>query len=36
VERLLSNAKVMRYLEKRHGESLNAFQLWLENKQLMG
>lgn len=34
VERLLSNAKVIRYLEKRHGESLNALQLWLDNRRL--
>jgi hypothetical protein len=34
VGRLLSNPRVLRYLEKKHGESLNALQLWLENKQL--
>ena len=34
VERLLKNAKVRRYLERKHGESLGALQLWLERRQL--
>jgi hypothetical protein len=34
VERLLSNNKVLRYLEKRHGESLNVLQLWFDNRRL--
>jgi len=34
VERFLKNAKVMRYLERRHAESLGALQLWLEKRQL--
>ncbi|MFC6647277.1 plasmid partitioning protein RepB C-terminal domain-containing protein [Granulicella cerasi] len=35
VERLLKNAKVRRYLERRHGDSLGALQLWLEKRQLI-
>jgi hypothetical protein len=34
VERRLSNNKVLRYLEKQHGESLNALQLWLDSRRL--
>jgi hypothetical protein len=34
VERLLKNAKVVRYLERRHDRSLGALQLWLEKRQL--
>ena len=36
VERLLKNAKVLRYLERRHDRSLGALQLWLEKRQLVG
>jgi hypothetical protein len=36
VGRLLANPKIVRYLEKRHGESLSALQLWVESKQLSG
>ena len=36
IERLLSNPKVFRYLERKHGESLSALQLWIERKQLSG
>lgn len=36
VERLLKNSKVRRYLERKHGESLGALQLWLEKRQLAG
>lgn len=35
VERLLKNAKVRRYLDRKHGESLGALQLWLEKRQLV-
>lgn len=35
VERLLKNAKVLRYLERKHKESLGALQLWLEKRQLV-
>jgi hypothetical protein len=34
IEKLLKNAKVVRYLERRHSESLEALQLWLENRLL--
>lgn len=34
VERLLKNAKVRRYLERKHAGSLGALQLWLEKRQL--
>ena len=34
VERLLSNLRVSRYLERKHSESLNALQLWLQKRQL--
>lgn len=34
VERLLKSAKVTRYLERRHPDSLEALQLWLEKRQL--
>ena len=34
VERLLKNPKVVRYLERKHSESLDALQLWLEKRQL--
>ena len=36
IERLLSNPKVYRYLERKHAESLGALQLWIESKQLSG
>jgi len=34
VEGLLKNTKVIRYLERRHTESLGALQLWLEKRNL--
>jgi hypothetical protein len=34
VEQLVKNAKVARYLERRHSESLGALNLWLEKRQL--
>jgi len=34
VEGLLKNPKVVRYMEKKHRESLGALQLWLEKRQL--
>ena len=34
VEQLLKNIKVVRYLERRHAESLGALQIWLEKRQL--
>lgn len=35
VERLLKNAKVRRYLERKHADSLEALQIWLEKRQLV-
>jgi len=34
VERLTKNPKILRYLERKHIESLSALQLWLEKRQL--
>jgi hypothetical protein len=36
LERLLSNPQILRYLEKKHNDSLSALKLWMENKQLSG
>ena len=34
IERLMKNPKVVRYMERKHEESLGALQLWLEKRQL--
>jgi hypothetical protein len=34
VERLLKNPKILRYLERRHEQSLGVLQSWLEKRQL--
>lgn len=33
-EKFLSNGKILKYLERHHSESLNALQLWLDNRGL--
>jgi hypothetical protein len=34
IEKILKNPKVVRYLERKHHESLDALRLWLEKRQL--
>ena len=36
LERLLSNPQILRYLERKHNDSLSAVRVWMENKQLSG